>query len=1630
MSIFTLLEFLYILKIMPTSHIQNNKININQMRALDSTTNIYRYNITNKEKTIIVGNDGYSFSSNTIDENGQLFIQSSKDDIEERYVFALMNNGRQYFNDNYLNIFHFQQKISSDIGNSIVLNSNNEKYLFSIINGQNNFELLDLSSTNMNNSIYIKSSSLIPESLNIDSYVNSLFKLKDEENKFIFAYCNMYYIIPKIYIYRIILFKGSFSVTSGNLVYNIVIQKTYDSSFSYILSCFETTNYINCLYTNALGFIILSVLDKNLENKISFYMEKIARAYNHNNFRKGIFLKNETCVFVYYENNDQKPILILYSLTYDEKNGYKLNIPISIYLNLEENLISNCDLNDIIKIHDNRFSLVSALLNKKSVAIFLFDLYNNDKTLTLRQYIFNLNGYDIYSNLRLFVFRNFLGFSNCYGTKENCAFRILNYGNTTDFEKIEDFLLQLDLVNPLNLWNNIEIENNLFDYELTGIKIISIPDNEKTGLSIIRTRNLKEIEANDTIKNSLIIFSYIANKTITNGDYMIEFAPIVSEKSYEEFNKKANVYIFGEKIEQKSEFKSLDYIGRYGQFSFNLQNHSDFKCHRNCFSCYKSYLSDNEQFCIKCIDNYFFIENTQNCFKEPIGYFFKNDKKVYSSCHPLCRKCISKELNDSYMNCLSCKNEYKLYPKTKNCLNCPKYVNFEQTECSNEIPPGFYLYDSELGIIEKCHPFCSICSIGPSPDSMNCDYCIEGYYLKIDKMNNKNCFQNNEIIEDNYFQKDIDKKIFYECYDLCGSCDNFGNSTNMNCLTCISKYQYDEEGKYCFPYISCNNEFYYIFDENNFKSKICVPDDQFCPPFLPYELISTRECIIACSYEELTNLICKPSNNEAIAGQMKETFENQIETNDEMIEDVLNNEFEDITIFGKNSTYQITTSSNQEEQFNLNIKDAISNIDLGDCEKIIKKKNNIDENVSLIILKDDFKNNKTFSSQVEYEVINPITRKVLNLSSCKNTTIIINAPLDVDDKTFDLYVKANQQGYDIFDSESEFYKDVCTVYTSERGTDMILSDRRSDILNNTPKLCEDGCKYSGTNIQNKKVLCECIPKSIINTNFTNINFSLKFFEEIFFKFSGFNYKILGCFKLLYNKKNIINNYGFYIMSILLLSFFILIPINLSIGIYQLKLKCYKIIQDKQNLATKIQAQKDIKFINSKDKFMLSNNIKLKKSKTILGSNKFTIPKMAKKRTTKVNKNEIQQQKVSNERYSIKSDFLSINKSKNNNKKNLNINANANDNSQNFQRVKKQKTFDIRVFKNNKNQKIKNNRNGIKKYTLFKNGIINIIDSFKKSTDSIKALNSGILKKKDSEFANKLNNSINKNKNKDKKNMNNSFKKIFNKDDIISEKSENEEEQVEEKNEKFVYYENCIRNIPSEKRLKYFDEEELNQMEYQFAIKIDNRDFTQYYFSLLRTKQLILFTFFHSDDYNIYLVKISLFICSFSVYFMINTCFFNDKIMHKIYEENGSYNFIYQLPQIVYSALISSAINFIMKNLSLSQKGVIKIKQLNKINKMIFQTFSLIKNFRLKMIFFNILGFLILGFACYYITMFCTVYTNTQIHLLKDTFSSFSLSLLYPFGVYLVPGFFRIPSLKSSYKNKICLYKISQLASLI
>ena len=154
-------------------------------------------------------------------------------------------------------------------------------------------------------------------------------------------------------------------------------------------------------------------------------------------------------------------------------------------------------------------------------------------------------------------------------------------------------------------------------------------------------------------------------------------------------------------------------------------------------------------------------------------------------------------------------------------------------------------------------------------------------------------------------------------------------------------------------------------------------------------------------------------------------------------------------------------------------------------------------------------------------------------------------------------------------------------------------------------------------------------------------------------------------------------------------------------------------------------------------------------------------------------------------------------------------------------------------------------------------------------------------------------------------------------------------------------------------------------------------------------------------------------------------------MHQIYEDKGIYNFIYQLPFILYSALISTFIlRLMLKILVLTDKDILEIK----IQRTKVKAFNLkekkLRCMKIKFAIFFILNFLLLTLFWYYLTSFNAIYENTQIYLIENTFISFSFSLFYPFIINIFPSMIRMCSLHSSNKKQEYFYKVSQIIQII
>ena len=770
---------------------------------------------------------------------------------------------------------------------------------------------------------------------------------------------------------------------------------------------------------------------------------------------------------------------------------------------------------------------------------------------------------------------------------------------------------------------------------------------------------------------------------------------------------------------------------------------------------------------------------------------------------------------------------------------------------------------------------------------------------------------------------------FKLCHELCETCYYLSfTDEEQKCDSCIDGYK--------------------IGKTNNCISQSDDTDNGIhCTLSEPYFLKSENKCNSTCNLDYILNSDCilEYLSEETLTNTYKLLLD--VMKNNDGINTVIPNSDESVV-------FQLTNTSNEFNQ-NYNKDNELSSIILGDCETLLKKEYNIDEDLSLLIFKLEKTDNKTNAKRVQYEVYHPVTKAKLDLSVCSGTTIDILIPKRVDNKTLSLFIDLQSQGYDLFNPNDSFYNDICTKYRTENGTDVTLTDRKKDFYNNESAIyCQDGCTYKNYDANSQSYKCECsVDTTNINVtedyHFTALSIVSSFYDVI--KFS--NIIVMKCYKLVFSSEGQKGNVGSYIEIILGIGYFVFSGIFLFTGFKKIE-----------------HSMMEVVFLAFQE---VNNKIKKGPPPDKLNQNGM-------EKGTEVFNN------VNNEKH---------------------VNKNHKRNS-----IKKGKKSNPPVKKKKK----------IKKTSTIATGQVgdpsrNVNDQIKIKIPMIDSQNIRINQssKDQIKYSARDINKINKRNKKNKKNKIDSNKI---KNEIIFGQSEIKVNEQTKKTDG---------KIDEKKTLSDF---ELDELDYFDALKYDKRTFLQFYWSLCKKEHLILFTFLTLNDYNLTIAKFILLVLSLCIDFATNCFFYNDSSMHKVYINYGAYDFLSQIPQMIYSMIISEIFDILIKSLALPEADIYELKKAKDETESKELYKKILKKIKIKFGIFFAVTFLILCFSWYFISAFCAVYPNTQMAFIKDSFGSFITSLIYPFGLYLIPAVLRITILRSKGQNNECLFKISNVLPII
>ena len=381
----------------------------------------------------------------------------------------------------------------------------------------------------------------------------SLFELNNGDKEYLYCYIqkqnstvsNYYLSFHKFQFY-------GFNVSQENNYKNIAstpLNDIYKVHPSLLLTCIEITKYnlIQCFYLNVNRYLTIGLFNENnlefidseiIENTTRIHISTISE---NSQFYKNILLKDEVSIIAYrLDNTSYNIYLELKNIIY---NNGKSKYEIVNYLNFQKIKLNNNSnneidlgadyyLNNLLKINDNKFIIVSTSKSYYELFLIIFDIHeDSDISLFIRYYKIPLK---IYS-FRLYNFlecQNYNGFITIiYATyitpKKRTVLQFLSifsYINGTDSEIIT--LQKETILKPRDYINEDYIENNVFGVEFCGIKIIKLPNSNENGVFYISKEKNNTIHENDILNaEDEIIFIYdYDDLNIGDKAYTIEMA--------------------------------------------------------------------------------------------------------------------------------------------------------------------------------------------------------------------------------------------------------------------------------------------------------------------------------------------------------------------------------------------------------------------------------------------------------------------------------------------------------------------------------------------------------------------------------------------------------------------------------------------------------------------------------------------------------------------------------------------------------------------------------------------------------------------------------------------------------------------------------------------------------------------------------------------------------------------------------------------------------------------------------------------------------------------------------------------------------------------------------------------------
>ena len=208
--------------------------------------------------------------------------------------------------------------------------------------------------------------------------------------------------------------------------------------------------------------------------------------------------------------------------------------------------------------------------------------------------------------------------------------------------------------------------------------------------------------------------------------------------------------------------------------------------------------------------------------------------------------------------------------------------------------------------------------------------------------------------------------------------------------------------------------------------------------------------------------------------------------------------------------------------------------------------------------------------------------------------------------------------------------------------------------------------------------------------------------------------------------------------------------------------------------------------------------------------------------------------------------------------------------------------------------------------------------------------------------------------------------------------------------------------------------ELDNLPFQRAIKQDNRNIFQIFWKLLTDKADILKICFLGSPYETYCINLSFFVFSLTINFALNALFYTDDQLSSRYQQ-GELTFwqdmLRSLPANIIETIIGSIFKSFISYPPIFEMMVVEVKT-KKFIKLLQKYYH---SLFFKLIFYFIYQFTIMIFVLYYLTLFCIIYSSSQVSWFTGCLYSFLMSIVTNIGICTGLAILRLIGIKYNLK---------------